>query len=142
MKTEKLFVIYSYISSKNNPNIGENKDFGPHYYITHIFDENGNIDNDILKNNYEDIFIESKRFFQGEFIGPFESLTILNRYSFEVLKELKGENVIILSSDEYNSILERSETSVEIKERMEKNGKMIENQGSRKRSTLFEKIFR
>ena len=142
MKTEKLFVIYSYVYQKNNSQIEEKKGISPHYHITYIFDENGNVDTDILKKNYEDLFLESKKFLAGDFIGPFENLTMLNRYSFEVLKELEGLEVIILSSDEFNSILERSDTNVELIERMEKNGKIIENQDRAKKTSIFGKIFR
>lgn len=142
MKTEKLFVIYSYVSSKVVSHKEDNEGVGPHYHITYIFDENGNIDPDILKKHYEELFLESKKFLDGEFIGPFENLTVLNRYSFEILKDLSGSEVVILSSDEFNSVLERSDTNLELVERMEKNGKIIENQDSAKKNSIFGKIFR
>ncbi len=143
MKSDSIFVIYSFFNLKipMSGNIKKGLSLS-NYYILNVFDKNREIDWDILTETFKDLFLDDCEIKGEGPLGPFDNLTSLNRFSFEVLKKLKAKTVHLLSAEEFNSIIERSSSACDFKKIIEGNSKKIENISQKRNSSIFQRFFK
>src|SRR5690349_6828177 len=83
------------------------------YYLLYLLDEKGLLDKAVAHTLYDERFkseLSSGNIHQ-KMIGPFESTDHLNQFAFQLCEELNAEKVSLLSVQEYNSLLEGTQTA-------------------------------
>lgn len=111
---------------------------GSFYYLTHLFDEKGHLDYDQIVQLYNDQYTHPCH--GRKSIGPFESLEELNKFSFKLCEEFDFSFISLISSGEYNAVLESVVDADELLAKLVQSGNILENIDRGKKS-IFKKLF-
>ena len=121
---EYIVGIYNYINA--NPEIHTESA----YYFLYLMDEKGLLDiaiatklyNDHYSGNGEHLIISNDKM-----VGPFLSTDLLNQFAFQLCEELNAEKVSLLSVQEYNAILENTQSASDFHRDLLLKGNILEN---------------
>ena len=69
-------------------------------------------------------------------IGPFDSLTTLNQFAFKLCEELNAAKVSLFSVQDYNGLLENSQTASDFYRDLLEKGNVMENIERKKKGFL------
>jgi hypothetical protein len=130
--TEYIVGVYNYL----NPNSEIHNDSA--YYFLYLLDEKGLLDKTAAQKLYNERFkSESSRSdIHQNMIGPFDSTEALNQFAFQFCEELNAEKVSLLSVEEYNSLLESSQTASDFHRDLLVKGNVMENIERKKKGFL------
>ncbi|MBP9679983.1 MAG: hypothetical protein KBD76_01145 [Bacteriovorax sp.] len=108
------------------------------YYLIYLLDELGQLDKLAAQKLYDERFKTelSSASIHQKMIGPFESTDQLNQYAFQLCEELNAQKVTLLSVQEYNSLLESSQTSTDFHRDLLLQGNVMENIERKKKGFL------
>jgi hypothetical protein len=98
------------------------------YYFIHLFNEDGQLDNETLDATYSNFFSisrPSKIYSHG--IGPFNSIGDLQKYSFNLCQTLKSQEIVILSVEKYNQAVDNVFNSEKFLQSLLEQGETIHN---------------
>ena len=134
---EYIVGIYNFINA--NPEIHSESA----YYFLYLMDEKGLMDkasaiklyNDHFKNGTEELLGDD-----GKMIGPFLSTDHLNQFAFQLCEELNAAKVSLLSVQDYNNLLENTQSASDFHRDLLLKGNVIENI-ERKGKGFFSRIF-
>lgn len=108
------------------------------YYILYLLDEKGLLDKSAANKLYEEKFkseLSSANIHQN-MIGPFDSTDNLNQFAFQLCEELNAEKVSLLSVQEYNTLLEGTQTASDFHRDLLLKGNVMENIERKKKGFL------
>ena len=108
------------------------------YYLLYLLDEKGQLDPVAARKLYEEKFkseLSSDNIHQ-KMIGPFESTDHLNQFAFQLCEELNAEKVSLLSVQEYNTLLEGTQTASDFHRDLLLKGNVMENIERKKKGFL------
>ena len=130
--TEYIVGVYNYI------NIAPEGPGGSAYYLLYILDEKGLLDKSAAHKLYDERFKSELASFESQpnLIGPFASTELLNQFAFQLCEELNAEKVSLLSVQEYNSLLESSQTATDFYRDLLLKGNVMENIERKKKGFL------
>lgn len=134
--TEYIIGVYDYINS----NLENHNDSA--YYFLYLLDEKGLLDKSFAHKLYNERFklglgdVEVRQ--NG--IGPFSSTDNLNQFAFQLCEELNAEKVSVLSVQEYNNLLEGTQTASDFHRNLIEKGNVMENI-ERKKKGFFSRFF-
>lgn len=133
--TEYIVGVYNYINAI--PEL--NSDSA--YYILYLLDEKGLLDRSAALQLYEehfksDILSADEGIFGQKMIGPFESTDKLSQFAFQLCEKLNAEKVSLLSVQEYNSLLESTQTASDFHRDLILKGNVMENIERKKKGFL------
>ncbi len=137
-KDNALIAVYSY---QNGIGILEKKIHDASlssYYILYVLDESAEVDEDIIFKEFFDMY--GNRSLINRQIGPFEHLDELKKFLSHVAAKFNIQKIQLVSTSEYNSLLEECNTLEDIKSALLTGGTRIEN-STVKKSGLFGKLF-
>jgi hypothetical protein len=106
--------------------------------LLYLLDEKGLLDKAGAHKLYEERFkseLSSANIHQ-KMIGPFESTDQLNQYAFQLCEELNAQKVTLLSVQEYNALLESSQTAADFHRDLLLQGNVMENIERKKKGFL------
>lgn len=111
------------------------------YYILYLLDEKGLLDKTSAIKLYNERFKSADAIDDGplsgsKMIGPFESTDLLNQYAFQLCEEFNAEKVSLLSVQEYNSLLENTQTASDFHRDLLEKGNVMENIERKKKGFL------
>ncbi|RPJ73761.1 MAG: hypothetical protein EHM20_11715 [Alphaproteobacteria bacterium] len=72
----------------------------------------------------------------SKMIGPFESTDQLNQFSFQLCEEFNAAKVSLLSVQEYNSLMETTQTASDFHRGLQEIGNVMENIERKKKGFL------
>jgi hypothetical protein len=130
--TEYIVGVYNYF----NPN-SEIHNVSAYYFL-YLLDEKGLLDKTAAQKLYDERFkseLSSSDIHQN-MIGPFDSTEALNQFAFQFCEELNAEKVSLLSVEEYNSLLESSQTASDFHRDLLVKGNVMENIERKKKGFL------
>ena len=83
------------------------------YYLLYLLDEKGLLDRSVADKLYEEKFKTdlSSGNIHARMTGPFESTDQLNQFAFQLCEEMNAAKVSLLSVQEYNALLESTQTA-------------------------------
>ena len=114
------------------------------YYLIYLLDEKGLLDRAGAHKLYEDRFksdisVEEVQHHYGDrekMIGPFATTDLLNQFAFQLCEELNAEKVSLLSVQEYNVLLESTQTASDFHRDLLLKGNVMENIERKKKGFL------
>ncbi|MBC7539117.1 MAG: hypothetical protein H7281_09865 [Bacteriovorax sp.] len=130
--TEYIVGVYNYINA--SPEIHSDSA----YYLLYLLDEKGLLDKSAALKLYEDRFkseLTSSDIHQN-MIGPFSSTEALNQFAFQLCEELNAEKVSLLSVQEYNGLMESTQTASDFHRDLQEIGNVMENIERKKKGFL------
>lgn len=132
---EYIVGVYNYINA--TPEL--NSDSA--YYILYLLDEKGLLDRSAALKLYDerfksDLASADEQITGTKMIGPFESTEQLSQFAFQLCEELNAEKVSLLSVQEYNLLLESSQTASGFHQDLLLKGNVMENIERKKKSFL------
>ena len=130
--TEYIVGVYNYINA--SPELHNESA----YYLLYLLDEKGLLDKSLAHKIYDEHF---KAELMGadvlpNMIGPFASTESLNQFSFQLCEELNAEKVSLFSIQEYNGLLESSQTASDFHRDLLEKGNVMENIERKKKGFL------
>ncbi|MDO9182529.1 MAG: hypothetical protein Q7U04_08970 [Bacteriovorax sp.] len=130
--TEYIVGVYNYINAF--PEIHSDSA----YYLLYLLDEKGLLDKSAARKLYDDRFKSelSSADIHQNMIGPFDSTDALNQFAFQLCEELNAEKVSLLSVQEYNGLLESSQTASDFHRDLLLKGNIMENIERKKKGFL------
>ena len=134
-ETDYIIGIYSYINATPEFNSDQA------YYILYLIDDRGLLDRSIPLKIYEECFqskiITDEQLPKGShLIGPFGSTDLLNQFAFQLCEELNALKVSLLSVQDYNSLLESTQTASDFNRDLLLKGSVMENIEHKKKGFL------
>jgi hypothetical protein len=134
--TEYIIGVFNFINA--NPEIQSDSA----YYFLYLLDEKGLLDKSAARKLYNERFKSelSNSDLQPNMIGPFDSVSSLNQFAFQLCEELNAEKVSLLSVQEYNSLLESSQVASDFHRDLLLKGNIMENI-ERKKKGFFSRFF-
>jgi hypothetical protein len=108
------------------------------YYLLYLLDEKGLLDKAAAQKFYDEKFKSesgSANIHQN-MIGPFDSTDHLNQYAFQLCEELNAQKVSLLSAQEYNLLLESTQTASDFHRDLLLKGNVMENIERKKQGFL------
>jgi hypothetical protein len=124
---DTIFGIFTYKQSK--------------YYFLHLFNEYGPIEREQIESmyikNYPDLVIDNL-YSQG--IGPFNNLSELQKYSFNLCQAVNGSEIVLLSVEKYNQATNEVINSEQFLNALKENGEVINNVDAKKHN-IWNRIF-
>lgn len=108
------------------------------YYLLYLLDEKGILDRSVADKLYEEKFKSdlSAGNIHAKMIGPFESTDHLNQFAFQLCEEMNAAKVSLLSVQEYNSLLESTQTASDFHRDLLLKGNVMENIERKKKGFL------
>lgn len=137
VETQGIVGIYTYIN--NSVLVGGNTNSS--YYLSYLFSDSGLIDREYLQDLYGQTYTLAEIHRHDNYIGPFDDLDALNKFSFKVCDELRADRIVLHTLEEYNSIMESVHSVSNLKERLITDGNVIENLEVKNKISLFDKFF-
>lgn len=138
MASESIIAIHSYLSEENEAG----QMAGQAFYLMYLFDENGILDQEPLRNVYYELFSKFPQDRSKGFVGPFENMTALNQYALAVCENMNSHQICLLPLKEYNSVMEEVvESPVALRNSLITRGNCIENLEKGRKKGIFSKIF-
>lgn len=130
--TEYIVGIYNYINAF--PEIAGDSA----YYLLYLLDEKGLLDKSSAHKLYNDQFKSEllNADVHQTMIGPFDSLSSLNQFSFLLCEELNAEKVSLFSVQEYNSLLESTQSASDFHRDLIEKGNVMKNIERKKKGFL------
>lgn len=133
--TEYIVGIYNYINA--TPEL--NSDSA--YYLLYLLDEKGLLEKSLAMKLYDESFKSeltsvSEHHDGSKMIGPFESTEKLSQFAFSLCEELNAEKVSLLSVQDYNALLESSQTASDFHRDLLLKGNVMENIERKKKGFL------
>lgn len=133
--TEYIVGVYNYVNAFPELNADSA------YYLLYLLDEKGLLEKSFAEKIYEANFKSelsaSDEVTAGQkMIGPFESTDLLNQFAFQLCEELNAEKVSLLSVQEYNSLLETSQSASDFHRDLLLKGNVMENIERKKKGFL------
>ncbi|MFA6236445.1 MAG: hypothetical protein WC635_03875 [Bacteriovorax sp.] len=133
--TEYIVGIYNYINAAPELNADSA------YYILYLLDEKGLLDRSIALKIYEERFKSSLATTESytnssKMIGPFDSTDQLNQFAFQLCEELNAAKVSLLSVQEYNQLLESTQSAPDFHRDLLEKGNVMENIERKKKGFL------
>ncbi len=134
--TEYIIGVFNFINA--NPEIQSDSA----YYFLYLLDEKGLLDKSSARKLYNERFKSelSNSDLQPNMIGPFDSVSSLNQFAFQLCEELNAEKVSLLSVQEYNGLLESSQVASDFHRDLLLKGNIMENI-ERKKKGFFSRFF-
>lgn len=134
--TEYIIGVFNFLNA--NPEIQSDSA----YYFLYLLDEKGLLEKSAARKLYNERFKSelSNSDLQPNMIGPFDSVSSLNQFSFQLCEELNAEKVSLLSVQEYNSLLESSQVASDFHRDLLLKGNIMENI-ERKKKGFFSRFF-
>lgn len=134
--TEYIIGVFNFLNA--NPEIQSDSA----YYFLYLLDEKGLLDKSAAGKLYNERFKSelSNSDLQPNMIGPFDSVSSLNQFAFQLCEELNAEKVSLLSVQEYNSLLESSQVATDFHRDLLLKGNIMENI-ERKKKGFFSRFF-
>ena len=134
--TEYIIGVFNFINA--NPEIQSDSA----YYFLYLLYEKGLLDKSAARKLYNERFKSelSNSDLQPNMIGPFDSVSSLNQFAFQLCEELNAEKVSLLSVQEYNSLLESSQVASDFHRDLLLKGNIMENI-ERKKKGFFSRFF-
>lgn len=134
--TEYIIGVFNFLNA--NPEIQSDSA----YYFLYLLDEKGLLDKSAARKLYNERFKSelSNSDLQPNMIGPFDSVSSLNQFAFQLCEELNAEKVSLLSVQEYNSLLESSQVASDFHRDLLLKGNIMENI-ERKKKGFFSRFF-
>jgi hypothetical protein len=127
-QSTNLYAIYSYrMGAEAN------------YYLSYVFDEDGPINNDDLKDVYEQYSVFSEE--SNDYVGPFNDLTKLNQFAFHLCERQDAHNITLISLDIYNSLIESCGTTKDFLDKLSEEGNTLENIDKRDKFSAIKNLF-
>ena len=133
--TEYIVGIYNYVNAA--PELSSDSA----YYLLYLLDQKGILDNSLATKLYDESF-KSELAIVGEnhdgakMIGPFESIERLSQFAFSLCEELNAERVSLLSVQDYNALIESSQTASDFYRDLLLKGNVMENIERKKKGFL------
>ena len=137
VETQGIVGIYTYV---NNSVLGGDSSHSS-YYLSYLFTDSGLVDREYLHDLYGQTYTLGEIQRHDNYIGPFDDLDALNKFSFKVCDELKADRIVLHTLEEYNSIMESVHSVTNLKERLITEGNVIENLEMKNKTGLFGKFF-
>ena len=131
-ESESIICIYTF-----SDNLGERDSA---YYVSYAYNSRGILDQEMIEKIYDQTAKQEIEW-RGEQFGPFDDLTGLNKFAYNLTQEFKAAGVGVLSVDEYNSCLDQSSDSIELKKKIFESSNKIENPDFKNDKGLLSKIF-
>ena len=134
--TEYIVGVYNYLNA--SPEVHSDSA----YYLLYLLDEKGLLEKSAAHKLYNDRFkseLTSSEMHQN-MIGPFDSTEVLNQFAFQLCEELNAEKVSLLSVQEYNLLLESTQTASDFHRDLVEKGNVMENI-ERKKKGFFSRFF-
>jgi len=133
--TEYIVGVFNYINAF--PELHSESAF----YILYLLDEKGLLDKTSAIKLYNERFktadaIGDEPISGPKMIGPFESTDLLNQYAFQLCEQFNAEKVSLLSVQEYNSLLENTQTASDFHRDLLEKGNVMENIERKKKGFL------
>lgn len=134
--TEYIIGVFNFLNA--NPEIQSDSA----YYFLYLLDEKGLLDKSAARKLYNERFKSelSNSDLQPNMIGPFDSVSSLNQFAFQLCEELNAEKVSLLSVQEYNGLLESSQVASNFHRDLLLKGNIMENI-ERKKKGFFSRFF-
>ena len=134
--TEYIIGVFNFLNA--NPEIQSDSA----YYFLYLLDEKGLLEKSAARKLYNERFKSelSNSDLQPNMIGPFDSVSSLNQFAFQLCEELNAEKVSLLSVQEYNSLLESSQVASDFHRDLLLKGNIMENI-ERKKKGFFSRFF-
>jgi hypothetical protein len=130
--TEYIVGVYNFINT--NPEVHSDSA----YYLLYVLDEKGLLDKSAAHKLYDERFKSelTSADVRQNMIGPFASTETLNQFAFQLCEELNAEKVSLLSVQEYNSLLESTQTASDFYRNLIEKGNVMENIERKKKGFL------
>lgn len=130
--TEYIIGIYNYLNA--NPEIHSDSA----YYLLYLLDEKGLLDRSAAHKLYDERFKSelTSADIQQNMIGPFANTEALNQFAFQLCEGLNAEKVSLLSVQEYNTLLENTQTASDFHRDLLEKGNVMENIERKKKGFL------
>jgi hypothetical protein len=133
--TEYIVGVYNYINA--NPEL--NSDSA--YFLLYLLDQRGILDRQEAVKLYDEHFksklmSDELMVSSSKMIGPFESTDLLNQFAFQFCEVLNAEKVTLISVQEYNTLLEGSQTASDFHRDLLLQGNVMENIERKKKGFL------
>ena len=128
MSNNNIIVLYNYLAEENKK---------ASYYILNVLHKTGVLEKSLTEESYKNLFHSP---LDREYIGPFQSIEDLQRYSFNLCEKLEADQAAIISAQEYNGMVERISDVAELREQVFQIGDTIHNPTPKKRRFL-DKLF-
>jgi hypothetical protein len=108
------------------------------YYLLYLLDEKGLLDLSLAQKLYDERFKSelSSASIHNKMIGPFESTDHLNQFAFQLCEELNAQKVSLLSVQEYNTLLESTQSASDFHRDLLLKGNVMENIERKKKGFL------
>jgi hypothetical protein len=108
------------------------------YYMLYLMDEKGLLDQTAAHKLYDEKFKSelSSGSIHHKMIGPFDSTDQLNQFAFLLCEEMDAKKVSLLSVQEYNSLLESTQSASDFHRDLLEKGNVMENIERKKKGFL------
>ncbi len=114
---------------------------GQFNYFKFVFDDNGHLEADLLRNLYKDLPEARPEYLLNGLVGPFADLVELNCYALKLCEKLEKKHICVYSADEYSLLIEKASSVEEFRELIVGGGNRIENLEYSKKGNFFKKLF-
>lgn len=105
----------------------------PEYFAFLMFDDRGQIENELIEQFFSEY---SSAPLHSSYIGPFSDMDSLGRFAFSICQERGRERVRLISTQEYNQVLETANERQTLLEQLESVGQSLENLAAPKKGIL------
>ena len=133
--TEYIIGVYNFI------NLDSGNSLDSAYFILYLLDEKGLLDQTTAHKIYaerfkSDLNLEILNHRESKMLGPFQTIDQLNQFAFLLCEELNAAKVSLLSVQEYNSLLETTQSASSLHRDLLEKGNIIENIERKKKGFL------
>ena len=122
--SNNIVVIYNYLTEENRSSS---------YYILNIFHKSAILEKSLTEECYKALFPLP---LDREYLGPFQSVEDIQRYSFSLCDKLGIDRATIISVQEYNAMIEGISDIAELREKIFQVGDIIHNPAPKKKKFL------
>lgn len=110
----------------------------PEYFALSIFDDRGQIEPEVLEQHFQEF---SSAPLHQYYTGPFSDMDSMSRFAFNICQERGRDRVRLISSEEFNQVLESVNDRQALINGLENVGQSLENLEAPKKG-LLGKLFR
>lgn len=108
--------------------------------IMAIFNQEGLVEENILEEEFLQLFNHEPQEIGEGTIAAFDSLEDIQKFGFNICQKLRNSGVSLVSLDDYNSLVSESHKIEDLKEKLEERGNFLKNPDVEK-AGFFNKIF-
>ena len=110
-------------------------------YLIHVFNDEGIVDQNLLKDLKKEIFGVDGIHLGPEGVGPFETMEELTQFAFTICDEAGADKITLYSVEDYNGLILNTKSLKDFIEELPRSGNVIENLDSKSKKGLMGKIF-